>query len=266
MIRTALKPKWIALLILVLAIASGFAWLGKWQLERAVLTPDTSKSESEIVRPLTELIEPGVIVNDSAGGHMVSVSAQLVPNSFTIASGRLNQGKPGYWLVARAIVGPAQLTSSSTNASEPVSLAVALGWAETPAEVDLAAATLGATITPDSPMFDITGRFMPSEAPDIPANRADPFSQQTVSVAALINQWPDYSGTAYEGYLVAQQSPQGLTKIDSFAPVDETQVNWLNIFYAIEWAVFALFAVYIWWRMVRDDWQNEQDDAENSAG
>ena len=36
------------------------------------------------------------------------------------------------------------------------------------------------------------------------------------------------------------------------------QLNWLNIFYAAEWAVFAIFAIVIWYRTVRDAWTREQ--------
>ena len=38
---------------------------------------------------------------------------------------------------------------------------------------------------------------------------------------------------------------------------------WLNIFYALEWIVFAGFAVYFWWRLVRDALERERelDDA-----
>jgi cyanate permease len=40
----------------------------------------------------------------------------------------------------------------------------------------------------------------------------------------------------------------------------------LNIFYAIEWAVFAVFAFYIWWRMVRDAYEREQEEEAERRG
>jgi surfeit locus 1 family protein len=30
-------------------------------------------------------------------------------------------------------------------------------------------------------------------------------------------------------------------------------LSWRNAAYALQWWVFALFAAYMWWRMVRDD-------------
>lgn len=29
-------------------------------------------------------------------------------------------------------------------------------------------------------------------------------------------------------------------------------MNWLNVFYALEWVVFAGFAVFLWWRLLAD--------------
>ena len=43
-------------------------------------------------------------------------------------------------------------------------------------------------------------------------------------------------------------------------------VNWLNIFYAIEWAVFAGFAFYIWYRLAKDRWQLEVEEFEERTG
>ena len=34
----------------------------------------------------------------------------------------------------------------------------------------------------------------------------------------------------------------------------------MNIFYAIEWVVFAGFALYLWWRFLRDDVNREREE------
>ena len=39
------------------------------------------------------------------------------------------------------------------------------------------------------------------------------------------------------------------------------QVNWLNLFYSLEWVVFAGFALFIWWRLVKDDYQRDLEDS-----
>ena len=42
-------------------------------------------------------------------------------------------------------------------------------------------------------------------------------------------------------------------------------MNWLNVFYAGEWVVFAGFAVYFWFRLTRDAWEKEHELAALTA-
>jgi hypothetical protein len=60
-IRIARQPKWIALLLFALVLAAVFAWLGKWQVERAVLDSQAASASTEIPKPLTALAQPGVL-------------------------------------------------------------------------------------------------------------------------------------------------------------------------------------------------------------
>ncbi|KZX22122.1 hypothetical protein [Rathayibacter tanaceti] len=43
--------------------------------------------------------------------------------------------------------------------------------------------------------------------------------------------------------------------------MSDVSLNWLNVFYAIEWVVFAGFALYLWFRLVRDAWEREAEEA-----
>ena len=47
-------------------------------------------------------------------------------------------------------------------------------------------------------------------------------------------------------------------------PVTDTQLNWLNVFYAIEWVAFMLFAFYLWYRLVKDALEREIEDIEDA--
>ena len=79
------------------------------------------------------------------------------------------------------------------------------------------------------------------------------------SVPALINQWSTLGGSVYGGYVVAKTPTAGLVRIDSPAPTAELGLNWLNLFYALEWALFAGFAIYLWYRLVKDEVEKEND-------
>jgi hypothetical protein len=83
-----------------------------------------------------------------------------------------------------------------------------------------------------------------------------------MSVATLINEWSTPPETVYGGYLILGEAPRGLETIDAPAPSEEVVLNWLNVFYAVEWVVFAGFAVFLWWRFVRDAWEREHEEAD----
>ncbi len=265
MIRIARRPKWILLLIFALALAAAFAWLGKWQLERAVLDSQAASSPTEIAKPLTVLAQPGGPIPMEAGGHLTSVQGSFDPEGFVFLTGRLNKDQAGYWLVGRFLVAGSGPASDSVAAVGPasVTLPVALGWAPTLDALESAltqekAAAVGAVAAQSTVTF--SGRLMPTEAPLAPKHDGDPFAMSTLSVASLINVWPSYSGTSFGAYLIVDKAPDGLTLIDSAPPESSTTLNWLNIFYAVEWAVFAGFAVYFWYRLVKDAFEREEEE------
>jgi surfeit locus 1 family protein len=234
----ARRPRWIGALLLALAIAAGFAALGQWQLARSVAAPAADVSTTETVTELSSVAAPNVPVTDPELGHMITSDATLVPGDFVVLSDRLNAGVTGYWLVGHA-------TTSTGD------LAVALGWA--PSRTAAVAAEKDAEIrTP------LVGRYLPSESPDQPGVSRG--QQSAASVPALINQWSTLSDSVYGGYVVAQTPSAGLQRIDSPAPTAELGLNWLNLFYALEWALFAGFAIYLWYRLVKDEVEKENGD------
>jgi hypothetical protein len=101
----------------------------------------------------------------------------------------------------------------------------------------------------------------------VPDADADPNSMQTVAVAQLINVWADYDDRpVYFGYVTASEPAAGLEAISSPPPEESVALNWLNVFYAVEWVVFAGFAIFLWYRLVRDAVEREREAAEEAAG
>jgi len=133
-------------------------------------------------------------------------------------------------------------------------LAVALGWAP---DKDAAAAAQGIV----SWAGPLEGRYLPSEAPTDSDFEAG--ERSALSVAELINIWPD-AQPAYGGFLVLDDAWPGLDPIYSPAPTREIEFNLLNVFYALEWAIFAGFAIYLWYRLVRDVVEREAEQPTGS--
>lgn len=254
MLRMMLRPRWVLALLLALGIAAAFAALGQWQVERAVEQASVEMQPTEDVRPFAGFVRPDEPTPQAATGQMVEVSGRFVPGDTVLIDGRLNDGEAGTWVVAHLEV---------TDGQEG-GLPVALGWAEHRDDAEAVRDRFDAGTGPDQ--VTITGRFLPSEAPMVPEDDADVHAMKTVAVAQLINLWADYDDRpAYFGYVTAAEPVDGLAAISSPPPEQTVELNWLNIFYAVEWAVFAGFAVYLWYRLVRDAVERERDEAEAEA-
>jgi cytochrome oxidase assembly protein ShyY1 len=253
------RPRWIGMLVLALAVAAGFALLGQWQLERAVSSGEVVGTQSETVRPLAEIGVPQAPVFESQAAQKAEAVGGYTLTGFDILGGRLNGGEAGYWVIGQFRV------------SEPADtyLAVALGWT---ADADEAREAAGQLSSGSGDVLEtIVGRYLPTEAPEA-SDLYEPVEgvtsldgsplETTMSVASLVNRWTEFDDTAevYGGYLVLDEPAAGLEAILSPEPDRSVQLNWLNIFYAAEWVVFAGFAVYLWYRLVRDAWERENED------
>ncbi|WP_091494323.1 SURF1 family protein [Microbacterium pygmaeum] len=258
-----LRGRWIAMLALCLVVAGVFAWLGQWQLGRAIDTDPTPPGATEEVLPLAEVAAPGEYLSEPLVGQRVTVTGTWVPDDFVIVSSRFNDGAAGYW-----VTGQLRIAGGDADGA-PASIAVAIGWAGTEQEAIEAAGQLNETAsTADTDAaLAITGRLISDEGPVLPPKGADPETLTRMSPAALLSRWHDVEGlNVYRPYLASEVAQGPLTDIASPAPDEGSGVNWLNIFYAIEWAVFAGFAFYLWYRLARDAWEKEVEDLEDAAG
>ena len=244
-LEVARRPRWVGALLGALAVAAIFAALGQWQIGRAVEQGQADERDTETPVALTSVAEPQEPLLSVAGGRIVEVEATIDPTSFLTIVGRDQDGTSGAWLTARAI----------TDAGD--SLAIAVGWAPTRADAEAAAddVDLGPQM--------IVGRYMPSESPTITDFEGD--TTEAMSVGDLINRWPGFDGDVYAGYVILDDAPATLEPIVSLPPQQQTQLNWLNVFYAIEWVAFALFAFYLWFRLVQDAREREREAAEDAA-
>jgi cytochrome oxidase assembly protein ShyY1 len=251
-----LRPRWIALLAFSLLVAGALAWLGQWQLGRAVDTSPPEPGMTEVVQPLAEVVQPGDYLPEPLVGQRVEVSGTWVASDFIVVSSRFNNDVEGYWVTG-------QLRVAGTDA--PTSIAVATGWTASIDAADAAAADLRAAAEADpTAVVQITGRLISDEGPSVPPSGADPQTLTRMSPAMLLGRWHDIEGLDVYRQFVTSQTAIGLLEpIASPAPDERSRVNWLNIFYAAEWAIFAGFALYLWYRLARDAWEKEVEDLED---
>ena len=244
--KVALRPRWIAALFLALAVAAGFALLSQWQLARSVSTGEVVERPTETVLPLSEIGSPQQAVRTASDGQRVSVDGDFVAGDFVTLSERYNDGAAGYWVVGHLTTG------------DGAGVAIALGWSADETVATSVAHGLGGGAA------TISGRYVADEAPQDSDFQKGELS--TVSTAALVNLWSEAdAGGIYNGYVVSSDPPAGLEAISSPEPSVTVELNWLNVFYAAEWVIFAGFAVFLWWRLVRDVWEREREHALTSV-
>ncbi len=263
MLKTALKPRWIAALILALAISGVFVLLSQWQFSRSTERTDAPPVVLESTKPLLSVLDPGVPMHSDAADQLVTVAGHFDASRQMLVQNRLQDGVSGYWVVTAFIVDGAPVLKGAGATGETV-IPVARGWLSDPAQAQ----------APPSGPVTLDGRLIPSEAPDpkpnVPAGQV-----AALSTAQLINVW---QVSSYPGFVISNSEISAgkdvgahavagnLHGITVTAQPDQAPFNWLNIFYAIEWFVFAGFAVFLWWRLVSDEYRRGEegyDDGED---
>ncbi|MFY9712976.1 MAG: SURF1 family cytochrome oxidase biogenesis protein [Microbacterium sp.] len=246
-----LRGRWIGMLLLCLLVAGVFAWLGQWQLGRAIASDPPVPGATEKVLPLSDVLSPGEYLPEPQVGQRVSTEGTWVGGDFLVVSQRFNDDVEGFWVTGQLRV------------AERASIAVALGWAPDRESADAAASALNADAGTETA---VTGRIISDEGAVVPP-RADPARLDRMSTAMLLGRWHDVEQLdVYRPYLAATEAPEGLVDISSPAPDESSPVNWLNIFYAAEWAIFAGFAFYLWYRLAKDAWEREVEEFDDAAG
>ncbi len=239
------RPTSIGLLLLAVTVAVIFALLGQWQVSRAVQNGDVAERPTETVLPIGQVAQPHAPTSNDAVGQLVSVSGDWVAGDFAVLRDRVDNGRDGYWTVGHF----------RTDTGD--SLAVAVGW--TPDRDEALDAADRWNEDPGALPTDLTGRFQHSEAP-APPEGDDPLPT-AMSPASFVNLWQE-PGPTYPGYMTLRSAPEPLESIWSPPPTGEVTLNFLNVFYAIEWVLFSGAALYIWYRLIRDIYERELDEAE----
>ena len=246
MLRTALQPRWLALLAVVIVICVGFGWLGSWQLGVA-----RDRGEAKALReaqgqpavPIDEVLAPQRTFTAAADGRRVTAQGTYDASKQVLVRGRLQpggNGRVGWWVVG------------ALRTSGGAWLPVVRGWVPDPGDAAADAPTPSGPVT-------VQGVLQPDEPP-AQASGPAPGQLTSLDVADLVNRW----GTPiYNGFLVLTSQrpdvPAGAAQ-PQLVPPPQPQphgIAWRNAAYAVQWWVFAGFVVVMWWKMVQQAARDE---------
>lgn len=250
----ARRPKWIAGLIFALAVAAVFALLGQWQLDRT-FTVTEPVQENEPLLALNEIAVPGQPITGEAANALVKTNLMLDQSNVFIVANRLQQSESevinGFWLIA-------QSKALLEDGDQTASLTVAIGFAKDLAQAEKAREEIKDAMLAQA-FLEATGRYLQTEAPVERLDTEKTYLLGSLSLAELVNLYSSEPVQSFAGFLALDSEPgYGLEPIRLPPAEAGTQVNWLTLFYAVEWALFAGFAVFLWWRLVEDQRIREQ--------
>jgi surfeit locus 1 family protein len=231
-LRTALTPRFLGLLALVLVVCAAFVWLGRWQLGVAESTAHREAVEharSQAPAELTTLVAPHAPFRSELSSRPFTATGRYAPTGQLLVPDRRLDGRTGSWLLTPFVVDGSGATLPVVRGFVPDAAAV-----------------------PPAPTGPVTirGGLAPGESPStepVPSGELG-----SVDLAQLVNLWPGELYNAF-GFVEAEDPPSSGQPVRVPTPVGESGVRWRNAAYAVQWWLFALFALWMWGRMVRDE-------------
>lgn len=243
MLRTALKPRWLGLLAALVVVVAACIQLGLWQLHVAQdkgLADALRKAHEARPVAIDSVVRPHQpFPNDQSSRAVIATGEYAAADQFLVGPRRL-EGHSGFWVVTPLVV-------QETGAR----LAVVRGFVADPTR----------PVEPPTGSVTVEGSLAPGESPADPPTGAPAWPQEargSIDLSVLVNEW---SGDLYNAFVFAQAErtaagaavtpPEGLERVPP--PEVTGGLKWRNAAYAVQWWVFAGFAVFMWFRMVRED-------------
>lgn len=247
MLRTALRPRFLALLALMIVATIVCGLLASWQWDRAHRALASNEAPPSELGDVREVLDVGDPITNRIVGDFVTASGQYDPEEQVLVGGRHIEGAD-----AAIVVTALHLELED---DELVRLPIARGWLPA-AEVTGADGELDPSLAPAPPSgpVELTGRL---EAGEAATTGIEGGVSTEIAPTMLVNEW---GGPMYGGY-VGQTSPD-----EELAPMPEAEsefsrnLDWQNIGYSAQWVLFGAFFLYLWWRSVRTAHLDQQAD------
>ncbi|MGO1509823.1 MAG: SURF1 family protein [Actinomycetaceae bacterium] len=254
----------IGFLVLLLAAAVVCVQLSAWQFdraalrgaERAVAAHEATLSADPV--PLEDVLRTQTSFGADVYATGVSVTGEWEQDHQVLVVDRAVEGAE-----AVLVVTSLRLTDGPDAGAM---LPVLRGWL--PADqVEISAEGAvaedpGALTVPDG-QVEVVGHLSNSE--QVRDGSTAPGTELSISSGALAGAW---GGPTFSGYLVQGAHDgegwvgldDGLTQAPDPTIAVDTGFNLQNLAYAVEWLVFGGFALWLWWRLVRDDALDRRDE------
>lgn len=266
MLRVALRPKFLGLLALMATATLVCGLLANWQFERATRALDArEETTSAAPVPIEELMDAHAPVTNAVQGRLASFTGEFVPSEQVLVPGREIDGHDAAVVVTNARITKGPLRGTSIPVARGYTTAPSSEWGTLP--------------EPPTGSHEIVVRLEASEEASGTVRHEGDGGVATVgtlSSTLLVNVW---EGPMLAGYgALTNEARQymagpgesdgaGATAADAWrglGPLPAAQssftsgLNLQNFGYMLQWILFGVFFLYIWWRSVRSTYLDEQ--------
>ncbi|MFM6849901.1 MAG: SURF1 family protein [Terrabacter sp.] len=241
--RQLLTPRWVGMLAALLVVVAACIWLGLWQLgvardsgRQGVVAAASTQQRA----PLQQVTAAHSDFRPELSNRPVTVTGTYAAERSLLVVDRRLGGRVGSWVVT-----PLQTDGGTVP--------VLRGFVDgTPAVVP----------APPAGVVTVSGTLGPGESPRPGAALPAP-QVRSVDLAVLVNEWP---GDLYNAVVLASAETPGSSAGADVAAGELTRVppppldaplNLRNAAYAVQWWVFGIFAIWMWWKMFRAEQQAE---------
>lgn len=266
MLRVALRPKFLGLLALMAAATLVCGLLANWQFERATRALEArDETTSAAPVPIEELMDANAPVTNAVQGRLASFTGEFVPSEQVLVPGREIDGHEAAVVVTNARITQGPLRGTSIPVARGYTTVPSSEWDTLP--------------EPPAGARTIVVRLEASEEASGTVRREDDGGVATVgtlSSTLLVNVWEGpmlagYGALTNEArqYMAGPGESDGAsaTAADAWrdlGPLPAAQssftsgLNLQNFGYMLQWILFGVFFLYIWWRSVRSTYLDEQ--------
>ena len=243
-VRALLTPRfWAAHLLMVVAVAATIL-LGIWQYHAWEAGRDADARDISDAKPLP--LDQVMSGDDSFPGEYlgqpVTFSGTWLPEGTLYVADRDLDGKRGYWVMTPVLVGDSAMP-------------VVRGWSAQPQAPE-----------PSGPV-EVQGWLQASEGSNAPDDDPEDDVIPEMRIASVVEH---VDADLYSAYVVDSDASGGTGDLKQVTPASVPKVSSTNhlrnLLYAIQWWIFAGFAVYIWQRWCRDQLEAGAEPVQTAAG
>ena len=244
MLRTALRPRFLGLLALMVAATVVCGWLASWQWDRAHRAITTQAAEPQHLGRIQDVTGVGAAVTNDVAGQVVDATGTYAPEEQVLVTDRRIDGTDAVIVVTALHV----RLDDGTDARVPV----ARGWLPA-GDVRAADGTIDRAAIPAAPtgVVTVSGLLEASEAAS--GGIEDGIAPQ-IATPMLVNAW---GSPMFAGYVAVTDPADGLRPMPAASSAFSQGLNWQNVGYAAQWILFGGFFLYLWWRSVRTAYLDE---------